>query len=86
MRISRSILSIPASNSRMIEKGLASDADIAFLDLEDAVAPNVSRPSKPCYMPIGRGNHEQSASIQLAASFSPGISSISSSRPGSSLT
>ena len=41
MRISRSILSIPASNPRMIEKGLASDADIAFLDLEDAVAPNM---------------------------------------------
>ena len=41
MRISRSILSIPASNPRMIDKGLASDADIAFLDLEDAVAPNM---------------------------------------------
>jgi len=41
MRISRSILSIPASNPRMIEKGLASDADIAFLDLEDAVAPTM---------------------------------------------
>ena len=41
MRISRSILSIPASNARMIEKGLASSADIAFLDLEDAVAPNM---------------------------------------------
>src|SRR3954469_24878486 len=40
MRISRSILSIPASNPRMIAKGLASDADIAFLDLEDAVATN----------------------------------------------
>jgi citrate lyase subunit beta/citryl-CoA lyase len=41
MRVSRSILSIPASNPRMIEKGLASSADIAFLDLEDAVAPNM---------------------------------------------
>lgn len=41
MRASRSILSVPASNPRMIEKGLASDADIAFLDLEDAVAPNM---------------------------------------------
>src|SRR6478736_5279314 len=41
MRISRSILSVPASNPRMIEKGLASSADIAFLDLEDAVAPNM---------------------------------------------
>ena len=41
MRASRSILSVPASNTRMIEKGLASAADIAFLDLEDAVAPNM---------------------------------------------
>jgi citrate lyase subunit beta/citryl-CoA lyase len=41
MRASRSILSVPASNPRMIEKGLASSADIAFLDLEDAVAPNM---------------------------------------------
>lgn len=39
-RIARSILSIPATNSRMIEKGLASNADMGFLDLEDATAPN----------------------------------------------
>jgi citrate lyase subunit beta/citryl-CoA lyase len=39
MRPSRSVLSIPGSNARMIERGLASDADAAFLDLEDAVAP-----------------------------------------------
>ncbi len=35
----RSILSVPGSNARMIEKGLASAADVAFLDLEDAVSP-----------------------------------------------
>jgi citrate lyase subunit beta/citryl-CoA lyase len=39
MRVERSELAVPASNPRMIEKALASDADIAFLDLEDAVAP-----------------------------------------------
>jgi citrate lyase subunit beta/citryl-CoA lyase len=38
-RPSRSILSVPGSSERMIEKGLASAADIAFLDLEDAVTP-----------------------------------------------
>ncbi len=35
----RSILSVPASNKRMVEKALASEADAVFLDLEDAVAP-----------------------------------------------
>lgn len=34
----RSELAVPASNVRMIEKALASDADLVFLDLEDAVA------------------------------------------------
>lgn len=35
----RSLLAVPASNPRMIEKALASEADAVFLDLEDAVAP-----------------------------------------------
>jgi citrate lyase beta subunit len=39
MRRRRSELAVPASNWKMIEKALASDADIAFLDLEDSVAP-----------------------------------------------
>ena len=37
--MSRSILAVPASSERMVEKALASDADAVFLDLEDAVAP-----------------------------------------------
>lgn len=37
-RLGRSLLSVPASNWRMIEKAVASAADVAFLDLEDAVA------------------------------------------------
>jgi citrate lyase subunit beta/citryl-CoA lyase len=36
----RSVLAVPGSNQRMIDKAIASAADIAFLDLEDAVAPN----------------------------------------------
>jgi citrate lyase beta subunit len=39
MRIARSELAVPASNPRMIDKALVSAADVAFLDLEDAVAP-----------------------------------------------
>ncbi len=35
----RSELSVPAGNTRMVEKALASDVDAFFLDLEDSVAP-----------------------------------------------
>lgn len=40
MRASRSLLAVPASNRKMVEKALASRADGVFLDLEDAVAPD----------------------------------------------
>src|SRR5215217_3159226 len=40
IRSERSELAVPASNTRMIENALASEADVAFLDLEDAVAPS----------------------------------------------
>jgi citrate lyase subunit beta/citryl-CoA lyase len=36
----RSVLSVPGGNDRMIEKALGSDADIVMLDLEDATAPD----------------------------------------------
>lgn len=38
-RLERSVLSVPASNWRMIEKAVASPADSVLLDLEDSVAP-----------------------------------------------
>jgi len=38
-RLRRSELATPASSWKMIEKAAASDADLVFLDLEDAVAP-----------------------------------------------
>ncbi|CAA9463074.1 MAG: Similar to citrate lyase beta chain, 2 [uncultured Rubrobacteraceae bacterium] len=40
MRISRSVLAVPASKWKMVERGPSSGADLFFLDLEDAVAPN----------------------------------------------
>jgi citrate lyase subunit beta / citryl-CoA lyase len=40
MRVSRSILAVPASNPKMAGNALASDADAVILDLEDAVAPD----------------------------------------------
>ena len=36
----RSLLSVPGGNARMIEKALATDADMVMLDLEDATAPS----------------------------------------------
>ncbi len=38
-RLRRSELAVPASNTKMIAKAAASEADLVFLDLEDAVAP-----------------------------------------------
>ena len=40
MGAARSLLAVPATKRKMVEKALASDADGVFLDLEDAVAPN----------------------------------------------
>jgi len=40
MRAARSLLAVPTTKRKMVEKALASDADAVFLDLEDAVAPN----------------------------------------------
>ena len=40
MRVSRSVLAVPASKWKMIEGGPSSGADLFFLDLEDATAPN----------------------------------------------
>ncbi len=39
-RLHRSQLAVPGSNTRFIEKAVESDADVVFLDCEDAVAPD----------------------------------------------
>lgn len=39
-RLNRSELAVPGSNPKFIEKAAASKADVVFLDLEDAVAPD----------------------------------------------
>jgi len=46
LRLRRSELAVPASKPHMIEKAAASDADLAFLDLEDAVVPALEVPSR----------------------------------------
>ena len=43
MRVRRSVLYMPAANSRALEKAATLDADALIFDLEDAVAPD----SKP---------------------------------------
>src|SRR5918998_28902 len=40
MKAARSLLAVPATRRKMVEKALASAADAVFLDLEDAVAPD----------------------------------------------
>lgn len=39
-RLNRSELAVPGSNPKFLEKAAQSDADVVFLDLEDAVAPD----------------------------------------------
>jgi len=46
VRLRRSELSVPASNPKMVEKAIASKADLVFLDLEDAVAPALKESSR----------------------------------------
>jgi len=40
MRINRSELAVPASEPRFIDAAARTEADVVFLDLEDAVAPS----------------------------------------------
>ncbi len=39
-RLNRSQLAVPGIRPELFEKAAASDADVVFLDLEDAVAPD----------------------------------------------
>src|SRR5713101_3324438 len=50
MRLRRCELSVPGSSERMIQKALTTNADVVFLDLEDAVAPNQKRPARAIRM------------------------------------
>jgi malyl-CoA/(S)-citramalyl-CoA lyase len=45
-RLHRSELAVPGSNKRMLEKAPEAGADIVFLDLEDAVAPDDKEPAR----------------------------------------
>jgi citrate lyase subunit beta/citryl-CoA lyase len=45
-RLRRSELSTPGTSEKMMAKAAASDADLVFLDLEDAVAPNAKEAAR----------------------------------------
>ena len=45
-RLNRSELAVPGSNPTFLEKAAKSSADVVFLDLEDAVAPDDKVPSR----------------------------------------
>ena len=45
-RLHRSELAVPGSSPKMFEKALTSNADVVFLDLEDAVSPQDKIPSR----------------------------------------
>ena len=45
-RSRRTVLSVPGSNERMLEKAQGLDADEVFLDLEDAVAPDAKESAR----------------------------------------
>ena len=45
-RLNRSELAVPGSNSKFLEKAASAKADVIFLDLEDAVAPDDKVPAR----------------------------------------
>ncbi|MEE9316861.1 MAG: aldolase/citrate lyase family protein, partial [Rhodospirillales bacterium] len=45
-RLNRSELAVPGSNTKFLEKATESKADVIFLDLEDAVAPDDKEPAR----------------------------------------
>jgi citrate lyase subunit beta/citryl-CoA lyase len=47
LRLRRSELSTPGTSEKMMTKAAGSDADLVFLDLEDAVAPNLKASARP---------------------------------------
>ncbi|WP_312406728.1 aldolase/citrate lyase family protein, partial [Brevundimonas sp.] len=51
----RSVLYLPASNPRAIEKARTLDCDVAVLDLEDAVAPEAKAAARDAAVEAVRG-------------------------------
>ena len=45
-RLRRSELAVPASNEKLVEKAVKSEADLVFLDLEDATAPSAKESAR----------------------------------------
>jgi citrate lyase beta subunit len=61
----RSELAVPGNNARFIARAAASDADLVFLDLEDAVAPT-ERPAARQQIIRGLTEHDWSGKLRAA--------------------
>jgi citrate lyase subunit beta / citryl-CoA lyase len=63
----RSYLYVPGSDSRRIEKALASDADAVILDLEDAIAPSRKEEARETVAGLLRSGHEKPIFVRVNA-------------------
>jgi citrate lyase subunit beta / citryl-CoA lyase len=63
----RSYLYVPGSDSRRIEKALASEADAVILDLEDAVASNRKEEAREMVAGFLRSGHEKPVFVRINA-------------------
>ncbi len=90
-RLNRSELAVPGSQPQLFEKAAKSGADVVFLDLEDAVAPddkaqarkNILRPSVILIGETRRYPYGSTGSIPTTCTV---MSSTCSSRPASGST
>jgi citrate lyase subunit beta/citryl-CoA lyase len=63
----RSYLYVPGSDSRMMEKALATDADSVVLDLEDAVAFNRKEQARELVLSVLRGGSSKQIVVRVNA-------------------
>jgi citrate lyase beta subunit len=80
-RLNRSELAVPGSAPQMFEKAAKSEADVVFLDLEDAVAPDDKAQARRNIIKACRCESTGSTRITCTATLSTW-----SNRPASGLT
>ena len=80
----RSLLFVPATAQKFIEKGPGVGADGLILDLEDSVAANAKEAARAAAPDIVRGFASAKASTRWCASTGPGGSRCATWRPSSS--
>ena len=73
----RSELAVPASNDHMFAHAAASEADLVFLDLEDACAPSAKESARATAVNALTGKPTQSILTGLAVLTRSNLSSMS---------